>query len=67
MTSGSGGATSGVGSEEHGEVIPTPVAGGLTSQPIIQYVRPPTRVQSDSRHGTGTRAILRSIHEVLPP
>lgn len=35
MTSGREGATSGVGSEEHGEVIPTPVAGGLTSQTLI--------------------------------
>ena len=32
MTSGRGGATSGVGSEEYGEVISTPVAGGLTSR-----------------------------------
>ena len=35
MTSGRGGTTSGVESEEHGEVIPTPVAGGLTSQNLI--------------------------------
>ena len=35
MTSGRGGTTSGVESEEHGEVILTPVAGGLTFQNLI--------------------------------